>query len=415
VNKGIIAILGAFYIFGVGNIACSDADIVHPILCYEPVRTCTGCPPDSILVGKITFYPLPEYQKPSKMLIEWYCRGEITKNVTFRVEGPVWNYQLSRPLPVWPAPIHKGDTVRGEITITPLTVGIVELRMGGVIPAMLNTGDSSVLRESHVVSLWTAFVLGPNGQTTAMNSPATNEPYATFLGPLPEVMAESLLFFRYPKFPADLAGPNTSNSPIHQRFAIEGIVYTQPDDSGYRKITCRVSPYFQFDAGIGFQVNRSEDVVIKDVSPSVVHPVSPRDTIEFSLWYRVTQWGISRMSLHFRTFNPDYGKSEGPIGDPDQEDIGTHLPIYFGYDRDMTLVFITDESPSDNKGSYDRTNQWNDSKRWLMQQQMDPRVAWIGGLPAIRKEWKSYDSEGFDKVMNFGRKPVEFVPPKHGR
>ncbi|MDD4051503.1 MAG: hypothetical protein PHR28_06360 [candidate division Zixibacteria bacterium] len=226
-------------------------------------------------------------------------------------------------------------------------------------------------------------------------------------------MAESLLFFRDPKFQADLAGPNPTGRPALPRFAIEGIVYTQPDDSGYRKITCRVSPYFQFDAGIGFQVNRSEDVIIKDVSPSVIHPVSPRDTIEFSLWYRVTQSGISRVSLHFQTFNPDYGKSDGPIGYPELDEIGTYLPLYIGYDRDMTLLFITDQTPSD-KGRYDRAGKWNDSKRWLIQQQMDPRVAWVSGLPAIRKEWKSYNSEGFDKVMNYGRKPVEVAPMKTG-
>ncbi|NMC44713.1 MAG: hypothetical protein GYA46_12410 [candidate division Zixibacteria bacterium] len=264
------------------------------------------------------------------------------------------------------------------------------------------------------VSLRAAFVLGPNGQTTAMNSPANNQPYATFLGPLPEVMAGSLLFFRDPKFPADLAGPNPMGRSTLPWFAIEGIVYTHPDDSGYRKITCRVSPYFQFDAGIGFQINRSEDVIIKDISPSVTHPVLPRDTIEFSLWYRVTQSGISRISLHFQTFNPDYGKSDGPIGYPELDEIGTYLPLYLGYDRDMTLLFITDQNPSD-RGRYDRAGKWNDSKRWLIQQQRDPRVEWIGSLPSIPKEWKPFESEGFDRVMNYGRQPVEVAPTEDGR
>lgn len=414
-TKTLTVIMGVFFIIGAGTVACSDSDIVHPVQCYHRHRVFGDAPPDSVMIGKLTFDPLPEYQKPTKVSIEWYCDREITKDLNIRVEGPVWNYQISHPLPVWHAPIHKGDTVRGEVTITPLTVGIVDLRLYAGEPGLFPQGDSMVPCEISRVSLRAAFVLGPNGQTTAMNSPATNQPYATFLGPLPEVMAESLLFFRYPKFPADLAGPNTSDSPTHQRFAIEGIVYTQPDDSGYRKITCRVSPYFDFNAGIGFRVNRSEDVVIKDATPSWPHPVSPRDTVEFSFLYRVTQWGISRVFIHFRTFNPDYGKVDGPIGAPEQDDIGTHLPIYFGYDRDMRLIFITDESPSDNKGSYDRTGKWNESKRWLIQQQRDPRVEWIGSLPPIPKEWKPFESEGFDEVMNYGRKPVEVAPTEGGR
>lgn len=117
-----MVILCVFWVVGAGFGACSDSDINRSVLCYHHKRGFEKNPPDSVLIGNMTFDPLPEYQKPSKVLIEWYCDREITKNLNLRVEGPVWNYHISRPLPVWAAPIHKGDTVRTELTITPAKV-----------------------------------------------------------------------------------------------------------------------------------------------------------------------------------------------------------------------------------------------------------------------------------------------------
>jgi hypothetical protein len=414
--RGMITIVGVFCIIGTGTIACSDSDIVHPVLCYHRLRVFGNTPPDSVLVGKMTFDPLPEYQKPSKVLIEWYCDREITKDLNVRVEGPVWNYQIARPLPVWHAPIHKGDTVRAELTITPLTVGIVDLRVYAGEPGLFPQGDSMVPCEISRASLRTAFVLGPNGQTTAMNSPATNQPYATFLGPLPEVMAESLLFLLDPKFPEDLLGLNpVSPPPGKPVFAVEGIVYTQPDDSGYRKITCRVSPYRQFDAGIGFAVRYSENMYISDVSPSWTQAVWPKDTISFSFRFRASASGISHLFLYFQTANPDFGKPDSPNGNYEREEVGCRLPIHIAYDKDMTPLVITDQAISNRFGGYSLSGEWTESEATRIQEKTDFRIGWLKSLESIdiHSNWKAIEAEGYDKVLNFGRKPVEVVPKNH--
>jgi len=40
-----------------------DSLINHPVMCYKQIRRCASCPAyDSVLVGKITYDPMPGYQ-----------------------------------------------------------------------------------------------------------------------------------------------------------------------------------------------------------------------------------------------------------------------------------------------------------------------------------------------------------------
>ncbi|MDD4051502.1 MAG: hypothetical protein PHR28_06355, partial [candidate division Zixibacteria bacterium] len=60
--KSYAVIIGVFCVFGTGITACSDSDINHPVLCYHHKRVIDASPHDSVLIGKMIFDPLPEYQ-----------------------------------------------------------------------------------------------------------------------------------------------------------------------------------------------------------------------------------------------------------------------------------------------------------------------------------------------------------------
>jgi hypothetical protein len=156
---------------------------------------------------------------------------------------------------------------------------------------------------------------------------------------------------------------------------------------------------------------------VRDVSPSWTQAVWPRDTISFSFWFKAMESGLSHLFLHFRTANPDFGKPDGPIGNSEQEEVGSLLTIYIGYDRGMTPLFITDYPVSIRFGRYSRSGEWTESERAEIQERTDSRISWLKALDNkdIHSDWKAIEAEGYNKVMNFGRKPVEFVPPKHDR
>jgi hypothetical protein len=44
-----------------------DGLIRHPIACYQVYRACAECPRDSVLVGRMTYEPMPRYQQESRL------------------------------------------------------------------------------------------------------------------------------------------------------------------------------------------------------------------------------------------------------------------------------------------------------------------------------------------------------------
>lgn len=302
---------------------------------------CTECPYDSTLVGKITYDPMPRYQQESAVEIEYYCDFDSDRDVLLRVGGEWWTYSISEYVHVWPGPVHVGDTLRARLAIRPLQVGGVRPEFV-VIEQMTHAFPDSVAElQIPRAILRGHFMLGVAGRVLGMNSVATNEEYATVLGPLPEVMAESLIFRRDPKPPAQIFEQDGQVDIRYKYFALKTVLYTRPDDSGYSRVRCEVIPYHLYEAGIAFCVSADSRIVIGNLSPAYANPAKTSDTIEFSFDFKATKAGLSRITLRFSTLNPDRGKPRGIEIWHTDEELSAKQSIFLGYDDRMTLLLTS--------------------------------------------------------------------------
>jgi len=218
-------------------------------------------------------------------------------------------------------------------------------------------------------------ILGPDGKVAAMNSPETNQPYATFLGPYPEVMPDTLYFYRDPKVPLEIAGRGR-RSTKWRFFAIEAAVSTKPDDSGYYHAEYKVSPYHDFDGGIRFGLSPSSNVVFKNKTENILTPVTVEDTCRFSVDFKMTTSGGGGISASFLAPNPEKGIVGGKIGHGDDE-VRSWLAIDFWHDENMKLAYMTDESPGQRLHPTAPPGWKVDRKRLDLQLARDRRVAWL--------------------------------------
>jgi hypothetical protein len=377
--------------------------IDHPIQCYSKSRMCGDCPYDSTLVGKITYDPMPRYQKESAMDIEYYCGFDSDRDVLLRVRGEWWTYTISEYVHVWPGPVHKGDTLRARLTIKPLQVGGVRPEFAVIEQSKYAFPDSVAELQIPRAILRGHFMLGADGRVLGMNSVGTNEGYATFLGPMPEVMAESLIFWRDPKPPAGIFEPDRGGDIRYKYFALKTVLYTRPDDFGYLRVRCEVSPYHDYAAGIAFCVSADSRILIKDLSPAFASSAKTSDTIGFSFDCKATKAGLMRMTLRFSTLNPDSGNPHGiEIGRQDGK-LSIKQDIYLGYDDNMTLLLTSGKELYVYLRYPPAGNLLRSHDGYKVEGQMDWRLLWA------EVQWKEgkqidYCGAGSNDVMHYGRR-----------
>lgn len=400
-HKTAIAVC-ALICIAIGAYAFAGESLInHPINCYKKSKMCVECPYDSTLVGKITYDPMPRYQKESALDIEYYCDFDSDRDVLLRVGGEWWTYTISEYVHVRPGPVHKGDTLRARLTIKPLRVGGVRPEFAVIEQMTYAFPDSVAELQIPRATLRGHFMLDVDGQVLGMNSVATNKEYTTFLGPMPKVMAESLIFWRDPKPPAGIFEPDRGGGIRYKYFALKTVLYTRPDDFGYLRVRCEVSPYHDYAAGIAFCVSADSRIVIKNISPSYASPAGISDTIEFSFDCKATKAGLMRMALIFSTLNPDSGNPHGiEIGYPDEK-LSIKQDIYLGYDDNMTLLLTSGKEVYFYLRYPPAGNLLRSHDGYKVEGQMDWRLLWA------EVQWKKgkqidYCGVGSNDVMHHG-------------
>ncbi len=389
---------------GSAGVAVADDAIRHPVDCYTiPKAKCHGCPKDSVLVGRMTFDPLPEYMKPSKLTVEYYCDVDEDSDIIFRVKNYNKSFVLSEYEKNYPGPIHVGDTISAEFTITPVgCCGVIRPEFVAIQPKTYYYEDTTMHVEIPRARLVAPFILGIDGITKAMNSPVLKVASSPF-GFLPEVWGDSVFFNASPKLPEKYLEEHALERRKKLNFfAVKTVVYTKLDDFGYRHIKCNLTPYFHHDAGIALSIHASEDIKIKNMSSSYLKPVNPEDTIEFSFDLKITEPGISYIFIYFRTINSTYGKPLVAWGS--KSVLENKQNIHFGHDENMTLLFCNANGPRrEIFGTTARSGEWVPSPKLPYLQANEPRISWLENLPSkLRfKPWRKYVSRGYDKVMSF--------------
>jgi hypothetical protein len=175
--------------------------------------------------------------------------------------------------------------------------------------------------------------------------------------------------------PLEIAGRGRPSTKWRY-FAIEAAVSTKPDDSGYRHVEYKVSPYHDFAEGVRMRVKHNGTMIYKNVTGGVATFVSPDDTLRFSMDFKATTPGNSWISASFRTKNPEEGIVGGKMGHGDEE-VANKLVLDLGSDDKMQLQYITDVAPETymryNHGPYEMGM----PKRFTIQLERDRRVAWL--------------------------------------
>jgi len=408
----VILMAGSLFVTGGRE---NGGPIRHPVRWYERHRPCPECRKDSVLQGTITFDPLPEYMKESRMVVEYYCQEDIAGDLTLRLDEYQKEFEISAYEQIWPGPVRAGDTLLAEFQMTPMKVGVVIVTFKVYDPEVYEFPDSTMAVEIPRGQFIAAMVLGPDGKVKALNSAETNEEYATFLGPYPEVMAESLIFWRDPKLPAELAEssgfwrnpymPAESGDKhgypmtMFKYFSIKTVLYTQPDDSGYRHVRCEVTPYHVFESGVAIALSASDDVTISNVPPSFPRAVAPSDTVRFSFAFRIDRSGQSCLHLNALTHNPDEGNPFGGVGLGSAE-LWDMQPIHIGYDSSMKLLFITGENPANYLPRMSRDQGEIVPDRLIKQREADRRVQWLESQPPRKAKWVRYYGEGYSNIID---------------
>jgi hypothetical protein len=357
------------------GLLANDNPIQHPVKWFAKYRPCVECPQDSVFAGTITFTPLPEFMKESRVQVEYYCSDDMKHDVIVHPDEYQKEYRISEYKKRLRGPFHAGDTIRVEFTVVPMKVGVIVMTFAFCLPPEV-VGDTWPAHWPPPCGAVIApMILGPDGKVAAMNSPETNEPYATFLGPYPEVMPETLYFYQDPKVPLEIAGRGRQSTKW-RFFAIEAAVTTKPDDSGYHHVEFKVSPYHYFPAGVRMHLSRDGNIIYENRSANVSTPISPEDTVRFSVDIKVKGPGPGRFSPSFWTDNPEKGIYGGEMGHGEEE-VGERYGLYFGYDETMALQYVTDRGPSSymeyNHGPYEMGM----PKRFTIQLERDRRVAWL--------------------------------------
>ncbi|MFH1700947.1 MAG: hypothetical protein ABIE07_10200 [Candidatus Zixiibacteriota bacterium] len=364
-----------------GVMAQSDF-IRHPIEQYYIKQRCKTCPVDSTQIGRISYDPLPAYNQQSKITLEYYSEFSWDKGAYIEIFGYDKSFEIYPMRFDFPEKISVGDTLIAEFMIKPMRVGILPIVFRPFVDEEFEFASRHFDRRGF--SLLRADInIGYDSTLFAMNSEGLNSEYNTYLGPLPEIMAESLLYIWHPHNPGingllDMRKVE-DNSNRCRYFLIESSFFPAADEEGYRRVVCRISPFHAYDSGIRFRIDHSDDIEIKDQSEDYNNPVTPVDTIEFSFEFRKNKPAISRISLCFESDNPDKGNKLG-IGFGDFRVVEIQR-TYIGYDEDMNLMFITDKSPSNSVPQPDpKTGKMNIPRNYLNQKELDRRVNWIQGI-----------------------------------
>ncbi len=342
----------ASFLVCIGSLALA-ADVNNPFQSYRIVDHFATVK-DSVLVATSFFDPLPVYREESQFVIEFYPQYSSEHGFVFREYEPS-RYQgiliLSPNEIEVPGPIEAGDTVRVEFRVTPLRVGVVPLsiRIGGKVPP----GET---RHSPGGSIKADFLLGPDGTTLGLASGHVDARNASVLGPSPEQLTKGLSFFKNSlelKKEMDAYDPNGRTRAQSGAFEIRAEAMLSESAENRIQIDCTVTPFRDYDAGIGFEIGHTEALNVVAMDSSHTAPVTAEQPYDFSAQIEVEGPGTERLSFVFFTLNPDIMQTGEPNSEPG---IGDLVTLYVGVNSNNEVIFITESNALIAMQSYQKYN-----------------------------------------------------------
>jgi len=325
-----------------GNAAAQD--INNPVLFYYETPSLDGTV-DSILSTKVTFDPLPRYGSQTRLTIEHYAQFSTENGMMVELRGEAVDRIMLR-MPYYaksiPGPITKGDTLVVEFLFTPEQVGMIPLSM--IIYDNIQLVPNKSVRVGVMDDI--PFILGADGDTFGVASAAVSPRNSTVLGPAADLLSVDRVFHVEPKYPQPdlqwLDLPQRPNyNPEEEIFALEVRVQPVADQPNQRRITCRVSPYQDFEHGIAFQVSHSAELSVTELDSCILGAVKRDSVYEFSFTAELVAPGLGSMAINCVTPNSDFGV-EGALFSKRPRVIGADLRLTFGIDEDLKPLLITD-------------------------------------------------------------------------
>nr|MBN2277429.1 hypothetical protein [candidate division Zixibacteria bacterium] len=323
------------------------ADINNPVPCY---RLMDGSPDggfrDSILIGTISFDPLPAYNQETRVIIEHYAQFDSETGLAFkynrRFDGSV---ELDNYGKTINEPVKAGDTVAIEFTIKPMKIGWIPVDFivyeNCFLKEALESGRSVKTGGSFKADL----LISPEGTISGLASDICTSKNASALGPSANQLDKEIIFQSDPRICQPEFYPSLCrriNEKLYKHiFSIKTVI--RPDianDHGYI-IDCFVQPYHSFTEGIAVKINYSDNMEIPECPASLNYPVDSNSIYQFSIPVRLVKPGIGRLTIGFITPNPDKGQAYGMFAHR-KGDLNSKQAVYFGIDDNLEVSFITE-------------------------------------------------------------------------
>ncbi len=324
-----------------GSVVAEDY-IRNPVEFYSPDYSTRTVENDSLMIGHIYYETLPEFRKPTKVIVEFIAQFDHDQGAFIELSRQN-DYLLTSPTRfTWTEPVKIGDIITAEFMITPQTVGFFTLdfqiyQMG---PFDYKGKTYDGMPRDHMRSL---LVLGIDGKTFAANTEYAGHAYAPIMGPNPDLLRDSVVFLQYPKEQNEITTGLTPRIDRFKFYAIKTVVYLNVDAEGYRQVKYLVGPHHDFPSGISMIIVGDKNILYKDIVEAELSAVTPADEIEFGFKFKAPTNSPSRISVAFRSDNPDSGNVSGLFSR--QPFVHQTAEINFYENSNHSLQFITNLNP----------------------------------------------------------------------
>jgi len=372
------------------------ADINNPVYCYRILKSSPDSNArDSVLIGKITFDPLPSYQQESRVIIEHYVQFDCDQGLAFKYNRKFdGSLELDNYGKYISDPVKFGDTVNIEFIIKPMKVGYIPVNFivyeNFPLKEALETGKRLMIGGSFKAD----FLLDPDGKTTGIASAVCSRNNATTLGPSPMHLDKKLVYMsdpriRQPEFYPALC--RRVNERLYKHlFSVETTVDPVPGVPGSYMVDCTVKPFHSFRDGIAIRIEHNDHLLIDKLPASITYPVDSGYSYNFLMPVTISKPGVGQLNISFLTPNPDKGTGIGLFANR-SGDLVKKQTLYFGVDDDLKTSFITERNPyvTSERLQKDGSNVF-----------LDPRYQLLESYPFSKvniSEW----GEGYRTVMNY--------------
>ena len=358
----------------------ANDNIQNPIDCYKRSRWPTKTGFDSTHIGTIFFKPLPEYGQPATVNIDYIAQFDNENGGFIQLRQQTAVISISPQRYYWTQPIKACDTLHAQFTLTPNTIGFFILDFMAYKTGPFD--DPFIKQQVEALptnQLRAVLVIGADGKTFGLNTEFSESYYAPFLGPIPELLKDSIVFFRDPKEENVLTRTLRPDPHRFEYFAIKTVVHLVPDQDGFRKVTYYVSPYHDYPSNVTMKIHDNGEILYKDIISPNTDFANESDTLVFGLKFNALPNKLTRIAVYFSAANPDAGNKNGIY--MGESVVRSESALYFYKVRQGVMQFMTNLNPI----TYLQSEYMNSSphqgvhKRYEIQKALDPRVAWLKG------------------------------------